>query len=218
MQDNTVSDYTYLKSGDLVKAYVKNDDPHLPVEIREILPPTVRIEVECKKKAEAKKFIKDCSAEDILKYPALWVSVYNYTLDKLGLGGKIMSESVLLKAARRLLIENNPNIRKRTLEKRTIELQKVITGETAEPGRATSGVISMLKNNGICLFCSESVNTLYVRDVIPLELQRNYEILPESVADKKAVVAKKRFCLYSLERAAHSPYYIPAHPAFFLRQ
>ena len=53
IQENAVSDYTYLKSGDLVKAYVKNDDPCLPEEIREILPPTVRIEVECKKKAEA---------------------------------------------------------------------------------------------------------------------------------------------------------------------
>ncbi len=193
------SDYTSLKKGDMIKAYVKNDDPNIPIEIRENLPATVRLEVECKGKASAKQIIKSFKASDVLSCPSFWVEIYNSTLKKLGLDGVILSKSVLIKATKKILIEQNPQIRESTIKKRIEALRKIITGtKSKKPDRASSGLIAMLKKNGICPCCSDDIKTLSAKDVMPAWLQKTYEVYSSVIADKKAKIIKRRYYRFSL--------------------
>jgi hypothetical protein len=196
--DDGSSDYTYLKKGDLVKAYVKNDDIHIPDEISDELPATVRIEVECKGRADSKKIIKGYNTEEILKYPAFWVRLYNTTLNKLGLCGVILKRTAFIKAAKKLITEENPKIRQSTLNKRMEKLRRVIAGKISNSDRAMSGLVSVLRKNGICPCCFDDVKTLEAREVIPAELQRLYEIFSETIAKRKIRAVKNRFCRFNL--------------------
>ena len=191
------SDYVDYTKGDLVKAYVKNDDPALPEELRDILPPTVRIEAECKKRADAKGITNRYSAEAVLKYPAIWVEIYNATLDKLKRGGRILPMKTLIRTARMLLKEKHPKMRTNTVNKRIAALRKIIKGK-AKPDRNTAGLVYMLRANGICLCCSDTVDTLIARDVMPMAMQAMIEMISDVIAGRLINAVKK----HSLHTAA----------------
>ena len=191
-EEDSRSDYVEYSKGDLVKAYVKNEDPALPQEVRDILPPTVRIEAECKKNATAKEITSKYTADMVLKYPAIWVEIYNASLDIFERGGRILPLKTLIRTARMLLKEKHPKMRESTVSKRIDALCKIIRGE-AKPDRNTAGLFSMLRDNGIYLCRYEGIDTLRARDVMPRTMQASAERMSEVIAERLIKSAKKHF-------------------------
>lgn len=143
-------EWRWFKSGLVLKAYIKNEDPHLPQEVRDTLPPTVRLEIESKKGFRRKLVGRSITA-NILKYPALWVDYYNTALEKFKLNGTLVSKRSLLKKIEQISRAEQPNIRQTTITKRINAVDRFLHGEMNMRAEAVK-TMNKLHAKGICPF------------------------------------------------------------------
>lgn len=151
-------EWRWFESGLVLKAYIKNEDPHLPKEIRDTLPPTVRLEMESKKGFRRKLLGRNVTA-DILKYPALWVDYYNTALEKFKLNGTIVSKSSLHKMIEQVMRAENSNVRKATIAKYTDAVDRFSKGDNSIRADAVK-IMNKLYEQGVCPFPLKQPSTL----------------------------------------------------------
>ncbi len=172
-------DYRYMSSGLVLKIYLKNEDPHLPEEIRKTLPPTVRIETECRKHFRRKMLGKNASGE-ILKYPAIWKQFYDATLEKFKLGGTILNFKDYKSTAQAILQFEYPNNRYSTITKKVHTLIKTSLGKNIKNRKEQVELINKVSNYNILPYAFAKAelipdNTLLSHSVISVEEQNLQE-------------------------------------------
>lgn len=172
-------DYRRYKSGLVLKIYLKNEDPALPEEIRKILPPTVRIEAECRKDARRKMLGTDATGE-ILKYPAIWQHFYNETLEKFKLGGTILNFKDYKNAVQSILQFEYPSNRYSTITKKVNTLIKTSLGQNIKNHKEQVELINKVSNYNILPYAFSKAelipdNTLLAHSVMSVEEQNFQE-------------------------------------------
>lgn len=143
-------EWRWFESGLVLKAYIKNEDPHIPQEIRDTLPPTVRLEVESRKGFRRKLLGKKITA-DILKYPAIWVDYYNTALDKFKLNGALMNKRNLHKKIEQTMRTEEPNVRQATIIKAINAVDCFLRGDKGMRAEAVR-IMNKVYTQGVCPF------------------------------------------------------------------
>jgi hypothetical protein len=143
-------DWRWFTSGLILKAYIKNLDPHLPQEVRDLLPPTVRLEAECKKGFRRKLLGTNVKAT-ILKYPSMWVEYFNATLDKFKLNGLLVNQRELHKEISRTMRQEKPAVRQTTIKKHIHMVDRFLKGDKNARASAVR-VMNKLYAQGVCPF------------------------------------------------------------------
>ena len=151
-------DFRYFRSGLVCKAYIKNEDPAVPDHIKKILPPTVRLEVGCRKKQRRNLLGKNVSA-DILKYPDRWQQFFNSTLKKFFLDGIILSKAEYRTVATNILRNEYPHAKATTLERR-LDLLLNITKRRTSDRRKWIPLVKRVAKYGILPFHFSKVNLI----------------------------------------------------------
>ena len=171
-------DYRGYRCGDLVKAYIKNEDEKIPYNIRGALAPTVRIEIECKKNSKAKNIINQFSAEKVLRNPEIWSWIYNSTLTRLNFGGIILNKSSFDDAIETILKTYFPKSKPKKKKKYICKISSVLDGRT-DPDRSTLRLLRLLIQNNLLPLCSDAVDTLLSTDIITATEQLFYSVAKE---------------------------------------
>lgn len=193
-------EWRWFKSGLVLKAYIKNEDPHIPQEIRDILPPTVRLEVESKKGFRRKLLGKNVTA-DILNYPALWVDYYNTALKKFKLNGTLLNKQSLHKKINQIIRAEQPNIRPNTIAKNINVVDRFLQGDMSMRAEAVK-IMNKLHAQGVCPFPLTRPGrvkhqTLSAGEVMPMAEQKQQERWQDTI--KKVQVVYKQCIEYKLE-------------------
>jgi hypothetical protein len=194
-------EWRWFEGGLVFKAYIKNEDPHLPQEIRDILPPTVRLEVECRKGFRRKLLGKKVTA-NILKYPAIWLDYYKTALDKFKLNGTIVKKRTLHKKIEQVLRNENLNVRKTTIAKYTDAVERFLQGDDSTRTAAVR-IINKLYEQGVCPFPLKQPSmllkgTLSAVDVLSATEQKHQELCIASI--QKMIVNFKE-CIIKKEKS-----------------
>lgn len=143
-------EWRWFESGLVLKAYIKNEDPHIPQKIRDTLPPMVRLEVESRKGFRRKLLGKKVTA-DILKYPAIWVDYYNTALDKFKLNGILMNKRNLHKKTEQTMRTEKPNVRQATITKAINAVECFLRGDKGMRAEAVR-IMNKVYTQGVCPF------------------------------------------------------------------
>lgn len=212
-------DYRRMKSGLVLKIYLKNEDPALPDEIKKTLPPTVRIETECRKYFRKKLIGKQVSGE-ILKYPAIWKQFYDATLDKFKLGGTILNFKDYKNAVQTILQFEYPNNRYSTITKKVHTLIKTSLGQNIKNRKEQVELINKVSNYNILPYAFAKAelipdNTLLSHSVTSVEEQKLQEY-NDFVLEKNLQIFRQ--CLNrrketKLCTVLHTQYKVIAYPA-----
>lgn len=143
-------EWRWYESGLVLKAYIKNLDPHLSQEIRDLLPPMVRIEAECRKGFRRKLLGTNVKAS-ILKYPSMWVNYFNTTLDKFKLNGQLVNKRQLHKEIERTIRRDKPAVRQTAINKAIHMVDCFLKGDKNARASAVR-VMNKLYAQGVCPF------------------------------------------------------------------
>lgn len=172
-------DYRRMKTGLVLKIYLKNEDPALPEEIKKLLPPTVRVEAECCKHFRRKLIGKQVSGE-ILKYPAVWKQYYDATLERFKLGGTILNFTDYISAVQSILQFEYPTNRPETITKKVNVLLDTSLGHNIKNRKEQVELINKVSNYNILPYAFDKAelipnNTLLSHSVISVEEQKLQE-------------------------------------------
>ena len=211
-------DYRKMKSGLVLKIYLKNEDPALPEEIRRNLPPTVRIEAECRKHFRKKMLGKKVSGE-ILKYPAIWKQFYDSTLEKFKLGGTILNFKDYKSTVQTILQFEYPNNRSSTITKKVHTLIKTSLGQNIKNRKEQVELINKVSNYNILPYAFAKAelipnNTLLSHSVISVE-EQNLREYNDFVLEKNLQIFRQ--CLNRRKETKlctvfHTQYTVIAYP------
>ncbi|MBR4910554.1 MAG: hypothetical protein IKZ47_04455 [Clostridia bacterium] len=174
-------DYRRFKNGLVLKAYIKSDDPRLLKDEQERLKPTVRIEVECRKTARRKTLGKMVSAEGVLRYPASWVGLFNYTLDKFRLTGKVLTKNNFKKRTKEILKKEYPKSRPSTINK----YLRILCSATDSDKKKKVELINKISKHGICPFCAPNEYVLSAKSTVSPQQQKTIELFRQCIATKR---------------------------------
>lgn len=193
---NDNGDYRRYKSGLVCKIYLKNEDPTLPDEIKKNLPPTVRIEVECRKSMK-RKLLGTQVRGDMLKYPAIWQNYFNSSLSRFKLSGTILNNNDYKNTTTDILRFENPTNRQSTIDKKVKMLLDSSSGSVvSNRKKQVIGLINKIVSYNINPFAFSKAElipdcTLMADSVMSVEEQKLIEYnnyvteLFESVLKKK---------------------------------
>lgn len=199
----------WFKTGLTLNAYIKNEDPHLPLEIREQLPPTVRVEVQARTSMRRKLIGKQVRAT-ILRYPALWVSYYNDALNKFRLAGSLYDEQELSIIFSKIMHIEHYNPRPSTIEKGWA----LLTGVASNRKKAVA-LLNKVYAYDICPFPMDnpamlSYQTLVATPVTSVDQQRYWEeteeILERTIAVFKECLRRREETSVCKTNISHTPY------------
>lgn len=188
----------WFKTGLTLNAYIKNDDPHLPNEVRVILPPTVRIEVQGRKELRKKLLGRQVPAT-VLRYPAAWVQYYNDALDKFKLNGSLHDVQGSTSIAAEVIRLKHHNPRPSTIVQELRLLERFLAGDTKRRSKAV-GLLNKIYSYNVCPFPISTPKiiqnqTLTASAVISVDKQRdlehNEEILERTLAIFRAYLNRK---------------------------
>ena len=176
---NDNGDYRRYKSGLVCKIYLKNEDPTLPDEIKKNLPPTVRIEVECRKSMK-RKLLGTQVRGDVLKYPAVWQNFFNSTLEKFKLGGTILNFNDYKNTVTSILKLENPTNRQATIDKKVNRLLETSHGNNVSNRKLMVSLVNKISNYNILPYYFKKAElipdgTLMAPCVISVEEQKLIE-------------------------------------------
>lgn len=176
---NDNGDYRRYKSGLVCKIYLKNEDPTLPDKIKKNLPPTVRIEVECRKSMK-RKMLGTQVCGDILKYPAVWQTFFNITLEKFKLGGTILNFNDYKNTVTSILKLENPTNRQATIDKKVNRLLETSHGNNVSNRKLLVSLVNKISNYNILPYYFEKAElipdcTLMADSVMSVEEQQLIE-------------------------------------------
>lgn len=211
-------DYRRMKSGLVLKIYLKNEDPALPDEIKRNLPPTVRIETECRKYFR-KKFIGKQVSGEILKYPAIWKQFYDATLDKFKLGGTILNFKDYKSAVQTILQFEYPNNRYSTITKKVHTLIKTSLGQNIKNRKEQVKLINKISTYNILPYAFDNAelipdSTLLSHSVISVDEQKFQEyndfVLEKNLQIFRQCLNRRKEVQLCTQRHAH---YTIKHPA-----
>ena len=185
----------WFKTGLTLNAYIKNDDPHLPEEIRAILPPTIRIEIQGRKDMRKKLLGRGLNAT-ILRYPSKWVSYYNDAIDKFKLSGALHEDKEWETKAIEILQSYLHNPRLTTIQKQMRMIKQFLAGEKKHRSKAV-GLLNKMYAHHICpfpIYNPKNIRnqTLTADAVVSADQQRNLEHNEEII---KRTISLFRSCL-----------------------
>ena len=140
----------WFKSGLTLNAYIKNEDPHVPIEIRATLPPTLRVEIQGRKNFRRKLLGKQVTAT-ILKYPAKWVQYYNDAINKFKLFGTVIEHKDFEVVAAEVMKMENQCLRPSTITKNIQLLNRFICGDNKKRSKAI-GLLNKIYDYNKCPF------------------------------------------------------------------
>lgn len=187
-------EWRWFASGLILKAYIKNLDPHLPREVCDLLPPTVRIEAECYKGFRRKLLGTNVKAT-ILKYPSMWVEYFNATLDKFKLNGLLVNQRELHKEISRTLREEKPSVRQTTINKHIHVLDRFLKHDSNARADAVR-MMNKIYAQGVCPFPAGTLpqlvgKTLAATAVISVAEQQIQESIMATQSLYQACIAAK---------------------------
>lgn len=178
----------WFKTGLTLNAYIKNEDPHVPHEIRAILPLSLRVEIQGRKELRKKLLGKQVNAT-VLKYPEKWVQYYNDAINKFKLSGTVINYDNFEIVAAEIMEVENPKSRPSTITKNIQLLNQFISGDNKKRSKAI-GLLNKIYDYDICPFSFDNPEiipnqTLTASAVISTEkqqeLEHNEEILEQTL-------------------------------------
>ena len=197
---NDNGDYRRYKSGLTCKFYLKNEDPALPDEIKKTLLPSVRFEAGCRNSMR-RKLLGTQIRGDILKYPAIWQSFFNKTLEKFTLAGTILNFDEYENIVTDILQFENPTNRQSTIKKKVDMLLDTSRGNIVSDRKKQVGLINKIANYNILPFAFEKAElipdgTLMAPCVISVEEQQlieyNNYVTERNIKLFESVLKKKK--------------------------
>ena len=156
---NDNGDYRRYKSGLTCKFYLKNEDPALTDEIKKLLLPSVRCETGCRNSMR-RKLLGTQIRGDILKYPAIWQSFFNKTLEKFTLAGTILNFDEYENIVTDILQFENPTNRQSTIDKKVEILLDSSRGNPVSNRKKQVGLINKIVNYNFLPFAFDKAELI----------------------------------------------------------